>query len=206
MALSKREVSAVLPATLELAHRCSTLALLLSSPYVQSRREYRAKTIRRPPNDLEDSENHRSAGGHGNQHVRLRSAQIEKRRSDLPGSGICEPGAAADVANIASRQSLAIGFFPSTPYRTQARRFRAGDFPCQRSIHPDLGARLARRRFPPVIGFVLDRRSFQSSPWPSECGCQFEQERSGRQSCAFPGCFQPASMQRASTPSICLDS
>ena len=111
MALSKREVSAVLPATLELAHRCSTLALLLSSPYVQSRREYRAKTIRRPPNDLEDSENHRSAGGHGNQHVRLRSAQIEKRRSDLPGSGICEPGAAADVANIASRQNLAIGFF-----------------------------------------------------------------------------------------------
>jgi hypothetical protein len=28
-------------------------------------------------NDLEDSENCRSAGGHGNQHVRLRSAQID---------------------------------------------------------------------------------------------------------------------------------
>ena len=29
-------------------------------------------------NDLEDSENCRSAGGHGNQHVRLRSAQIDR--------------------------------------------------------------------------------------------------------------------------------
>ena len=29
------------------------------------------------PNDLENSEDCRSAGGHGNQHVRLRSAQID---------------------------------------------------------------------------------------------------------------------------------
>jgi hypothetical protein len=29
-----------------------------------------------PPNDLEDSEDRRSAGGHGNQHVRLRCAQV----------------------------------------------------------------------------------------------------------------------------------
>jgi hypothetical protein len=39
------------------------------------------------PNDLENSEDCRSAGGHGNQHVRLRSAQIEEHRDDLPGSG-----------------------------------------------------------------------------------------------------------------------
>ena len=33
------------------------------------------------PNDLEDSEDRRSAGGHGNQHVRLRGAQIAPKRS-----------------------------------------------------------------------------------------------------------------------------
>jgi hypothetical protein len=30
------------------------------------------------PNELENSEDCRSAGGHGNQHVRLRSAQIDR--------------------------------------------------------------------------------------------------------------------------------
>jgi len=39
------------------------------------------------PNDLENSEDRRSVGGHGNQHVRLRSAQIDGSRYDLPGSG-----------------------------------------------------------------------------------------------------------------------
>src|SRR5262249_20652218 len=33
------------------------------------------------PNDLENSEDCRSAGGHGNQHVCLRSAQIMRKRS-----------------------------------------------------------------------------------------------------------------------------
>ena len=43
-------------------------------------------------NELEDSKNCRSAGGHGNQHVRLRSAQIDRieatgpARSEIPAS------------------------------------------------------------------------------------------------------------------------
>lgn len=37
------------------------------------------------PNELENSEDCRSAGGHGNQHVRLRDAQIDAS-DDLPGS------------------------------------------------------------------------------------------------------------------------
>jgi hypothetical protein len=37
-------------------------------------------------NGLESSEGCRSAGGHGNQHVRLRSAQVSACRSDLRGS------------------------------------------------------------------------------------------------------------------------
>jgi hypothetical protein len=37
------------------------------------------------PNGLENSKNRRSAGGHGNQHVRLRSAQVRRsRRSARP--------------------------------------------------------------------------------------------------------------------------
>jgi hypothetical protein len=44
-------------------------------------------------NDLENSEDRRSAGGHGNQHVRLRSAQIDEAicpalaAGPLPGPG-----------------------------------------------------------------------------------------------------------------------
>jgi hypothetical protein len=34
-------------------------------------------------NDLENSEDRRSVGRHGNQHVRLRSAQVEKRSARL---------------------------------------------------------------------------------------------------------------------------
>jgi hypothetical protein len=36
------------------------------------------------PNDLENSEDCRSAGGHGNQHVRLRCAQIVSIKSIRP--------------------------------------------------------------------------------------------------------------------------
>ena len=39
------------------------------------------------PNDLEDSEDCRSVGGHGNQHVRLRSAQIDCIETICRGSG-----------------------------------------------------------------------------------------------------------------------
>jgi hypothetical protein len=35
---------------------------------------------------LENSEDCRSAGGHGNQHVRLRSSQIDRIEAILPGS------------------------------------------------------------------------------------------------------------------------
>jgi hypothetical protein len=40
--------------------------------------------LERPRNDLENSEDCRSAGGHGNQHVRLRCAQIVSIKSIRP--------------------------------------------------------------------------------------------------------------------------
>src|ERR1700712_4755848 len=51
-------------------------------PYTLPRRDVALNTLG-DPNDLENSEDCRGAGGHGNQHVRLRSAQI----SEMPGSG-----------------------------------------------------------------------------------------------------------------------
>jgi hypothetical protein len=59
-------------------------------PHVRARLRYnhgstsRQTICLRDPNDLENSEGCRSAGGHGNQHVRLRIAQIDG--NDLPGS------------------------------------------------------------------------------------------------------------------------
>jgi hypothetical protein len=50
------------------------------------------------PNDLENSEDCRSAGGHGNQHVRLRSAQIAYLDAICPApEAISLLGAVADV-------------------------------------------------------------------------------------------------------------
>jgi hypothetical protein len=41
----------------------------------------------RNPDELENSEDCGSAGGHGNQHVRLRGAEINASKNGLPGSG-----------------------------------------------------------------------------------------------------------------------
>src|SRR5262249_51452686 len=52
------------------------------------RRELRANHLG-DPNDLEDSEDRRSAGGHGNQHVRLRGAQIGAPKRSARLAAIC---------------------------------------------------------------------------------------------------------------------
>jgi hypothetical protein len=43
------------------------------------------------PNDLENSEDRRSAGRHGNQHVRLRDAQVSEAFCPAPAINRCEP-------------------------------------------------------------------------------------------------------------------
>ena len=53
-------------------------------PYVQPWRERYAVLVGRIPNDLEDSEDRRSVGGHGNQHVRLRIAQVDRIETSCP--------------------------------------------------------------------------------------------------------------------------
>jgi hypothetical protein len=52
-----------------------------------------APTYLGDPNDLENSEDCRGAGGHGNQHVRLRSAQIDGIETVCPAAAVMpEPG------------------------------------------------------------------------------------------------------------------
>jgi hypothetical protein len=62
-------------------------------------------------NDLEDSKNRRSAGGHGNQHVRLRGAQIDRIETICPArSAICASSRgrrpAKDFQAATSRQRI----------------------------------------------------------------------------------------------------
>ena len=54
-------------------HTCAGSEGPLGSPSARTR----ARLVGRIPNDLEDSEDCRSVGGHGNQHVRLRIAQVD---------------------------------------------------------------------------------------------------------------------------------
>jgi hypothetical protein len=58
------------------------------------------------PNDLENSKDCRGAGGHGNQHVRLRRAQIDGIETICPALATVLLRAVADVAVNASRSLL----------------------------------------------------------------------------------------------------
>jgi hypothetical protein len=61
----------------------------------------------RIPNDLEDSEDRRSVGGHGNQHVRLRIAQVDRIETFCPALAALLLRAAAGVrARISSDSTL----------------------------------------------------------------------------------------------------
>jgi hypothetical protein len=79
VALSRRELSAVelvAQAFRSLFRTCAAFGVVLGSTPARTSRQNLGD-----PNDLENSDDCRSAGGHGNQHVRLRSAQINRRRS-----------------------------------------------------------------------------------------------------------------------------
>ena len=78
-------------------------------------REHRASSMG-DLNGLESSEDCRGAGGHGNQHVRLRSAQINRkgRSARLPAATSCfEPWQAPDHTSKAHRQKHTVKSTPS---------------------------------------------------------------------------------------------
>lgn len=81
--MSKREISLVrrwqTGAAFYLPRLRWALGGLRFNPGVTSRQQL--ASYLGDPNDLENSEDRRGAGGHGNQHVRLRRAQIDSKRS-----------------------------------------------------------------------------------------------------------------------------
>jgi hypothetical protein len=62
---------------------------------------------------LEDSEDRRSVGGHGNQHVRLRIAQVDHIETFCP--------ALAALCCFEPRQTSGAGFRPAEDFRTSPR-------------------------------------------------------------------------------------
>ena len=103
------------------------------------------------PNELENSEDCRSAGGHGNQHVRLRDAQIgaSRRSARLP-----QRSAARAVADGARLRT----FKTKTSALKPASRLIAGD----RSV--TTCPRLQRRALQRSLIVSRLREAFQSLP------------------------------------------
>src|SRR3954468_5018387 len=84
------------------------------------------------PNGLESSEDRGSAGGHGNQHVRLRFAQVR-------------PSDAASTANTVEAVAVFGSFWPTAPcldillccrFAVDARPHRVGSAQSFSKIHP----------------------------------------------------------------------
>ena len=88
------------------------------------------------PNDLEDSEDCRGAGGHGNQHVRLRSAQIDCIETICPALAALrcfEPRQTSDLQTSGSR-------FSGSRFQDTASRLTR--------LPPDFKASSANHRIP----------------------------------------------------------
>ena len=136
-------------------HTCTASVVALRSTPVRTSRQTTWETR----NDLEDSEGCRSVGGHGNQHVRLRSAQVE-HQGDRPGSG--------SKSAVSSRAG--VGFLDATVLLNLADLFRncfeeilVGAAVCNdpKSRHamsfsgsPRLGAAMARALSPECARFL----------------------------------------------------
>ena len=188
---------------------CSALALTSGPDLGSTLARTSRQTAWEDANDLEDSEDCRSAGGHGNQHVRLRCAQIDRIKT------IC-PARSAIVASSRGRRPpndlRSLGRHrPSFRASSESSTWRSGQVaPSPADIRPCPGvSRTSRsgvaisRSWLLYCGRVLALPSLSIHPLPSECECQRVPIRFGGDPVLFRAASGLAHMPRASIPSIC---
>jgi hypothetical protein len=134
-------------------------------------------------NGLEDTENCRSAGGHGNQHVRLRGAQVDRTKT------VC-PARSAIVASGRGRRppndSRSLGLHrPAISGVKRISTWRSGSVapfapPCPGVSRTSRSGVAISRSWLLHCGSVLALPSLSIHPLPSECECQRVPIRSGR--------------------------
>jgi hypothetical protein len=98
VALSKREVSGVRSVGMPSTSDVPSLRYVRGQPSFDAGTNLVPALLGRNPDELENSEDCRSAGGHGNQHVRLRSASIDVSTvCPAPATACCRgPGKLSD--------------------------------------------------------------------------------------------------------------
>jgi len=95
---------------------------------------------------LEDSENRRSVGGHGNQHVRLRIAQVDRNETFCP--------ALVALRRFEPRQASGPGFLLTESSRTSSHS-RAS---LREIAHPSIGlASTSLFRLPMLSDFLQNK-------------------------------------------------
>ena len=150
MGLSKREMSAATSrarVATSTFRACVAFGVVLGSMLVRASR----RKCLGDPNDLEKSEDCGSVGGHGNQHVRLRRAQID-------GIGTICPAAQAntllrtgqiffdELQRARSLQASSASFFPTKKLRSRRRCQQSWrDSRCSLWTIPWTGARTSLR-------------------------------------------------------------
>jgi hypothetical protein len=133
IALSKREVWGVRRVGMPSTPDVPSLRYVRGQPSFDAGTTLVPALLGRNPDELENSEDRRSAGGHGNQHVRLRGASIDASTvCPAPSTACCRgPGKLSDpkTASTAAEQgadSCRRGYFP-TVTGIACRRSLQGD-------------------------------------------------------------------------------
>jgi hypothetical protein len=110
IALPKREVSCVRCVGMPSTSDVPSLRFVRGQPSFDAGTNLVPALLGRNPDELENSEDCRSAGGHGNQHVRLRGASIDASTvCPAPATACCRgPGKLSDpkTASTAAEKSL----------------------------------------------------------------------------------------------------
>jgi hypothetical protein len=113
IALSKREVRGVRCVGMRSTPAVPSLRYVRGQPIFDAGTTLVPALLGRNPDELENSEDRRSAGGHGNQHVRLRIAQVDHIETFCP--------ALAALCCFEPRQTSGAGFRPAEDFRTSPR-------------------------------------------------------------------------------------
>ena len=137
-------------------------------------------------NGLEDSEDCRSAGGHGNQHVRLRGAQVDRTKTVCPArSAIVASGRGRrppnDFRSLGLHRPAISGVKRIRTWRSdQVAPLPADAPPCPGVSRTSRSGVAISRSWLLHCGSVLALPSLSIHPLPSECECQRVPIRSGR--------------------------
>ena len=137
-------------------------------------------------NDLEDSEDCRSAGGHGNQHVCLRGAQVDRTKTVCPArSAIVASGRGRrppnDFRSLGLHRPAISGVKRIRTWRSdQVAPLPADAPPCPGVPRTSRSGVAISRSWLLHCGSVLALPSLSIHPLPSECECQRVPIRSGR--------------------------